>query len=32
MLWDDFLEAIKKNPNGFSPWSVEEARIIENLI
>lgn len=28
MLWDDFLDAIKKNPAGFSPWCVEEAKLV----
>lgn len=28
LKWDKFLEEIKKNPQGYSPWSVEEAPLI----
>ena len=27
--WETFLEEIKKDPSAYSPWSVEEARILE---
>ena len=31
IAWEVFLEDIKKNPRLYSPWSVEEARILQNL-
>jgi isopentenyl-diphosphate delta-isomerase len=27
--WEEFLQEIKENPQKYSPWSVEEARILE---
>ena len=27
--WEDFLEEIKINPSSYSPWSIEEAHILE---
>lgn len=32
VAWNQFLEDIKKNPTGFSPWSVAEAHLIEKSI
>lgn len=29
MSWRDFLEEIKTNSSSYSPWSIEEARILE---
>ena len=31
IAWEAFLEDIKKNPHIYSPWSIEEARILQNL-
>jgi isopentenyl-diphosphate delta-isomerase len=28
ILWQDFLKNLKKNPAGFSPWCVEEAKLV----
>lgn len=30
--WQEFLENIRENPKQYSPWSVEEARILEKAI
>ena len=30
--WEEFLKKIKKNPRAFSPWSVEEAFILEKIL
>ena len=27
--WEDFLEDIKNNPQGYSPWSIEEAQLFQ---
>lgn len=29
--WEEWLKEIKKNPQNWSPWSVEEAKILEKL-
>ncbi len=31
MKWEDFLEEIKKNADAYSPWSIEEAEILQRL-
>ncbi len=31
VLWSDFLREIAINPKSYSPWSIEEAAIIEKL-
>jgi isopentenyl-diphosphate Delta-isomerase len=30
--WQDFLAEIRKNPEGYSPWCVEEALILSTLL
>lgn len=30
--WGEFLKKIKKNPQRYSPWSVEEAFILEKIL
>ena len=30
--WDEFLEKIQENPRQYSPWSVEEAKILSKII
>lgn len=30
MRWEDFLADIKKNPGVYSPWSIEEAALLDN--
>lgn len=32
MPWQEFLDEVERNPLNFSPWSVEEAKILEKAI
>lgn len=30
--WNEFLDEIRVNPKNYSPWSVEEAKILESML
>lgn len=31
MLWEDWIKETKKNPQNYSPWAIEETKLLNNL-